>query len=260
MAKLTMKIVYSDGLEERYNTNPVETPDRVKLPAQELKRCGYEFVDPTPASLEDILKAHSKEYVEQVRNKGMFGPASLAAGGAALAAELALEGTPSFGLIRPPGHHASSTHAWGMCFFNNMAIAMKRIEGRVKRALIIDIDLHFGDGTVSILRWDDWVRIVNIGAIDMGFEYLGLDRGGYVDQVEASIQAHDFDIVAISAGFDTYIEDWGGLLSLDDYRKIGRVVKEGAEQKCDGRRFAILEGGYHSDLRYCVRSFVEGFE
>jgi len=260
MPRLTMKIVYSDGLEERYNTNPVETPDRVRHPAQELERCGYEFVEPKPASLEDILKAHSKEYVEQVKKRGMFGPASLAAGGAALAAELALEGKPTFALIRPPGHHASRDHAWGMCFFNNMAIAMKRIEGRVKRALIIDIDLHFGDGTVSILRWDDWARIVNIGAIDMGFEYLGLDRSGYVDQVEASIQAHDFDIVAVSAGFDTYIEDWGGLLSLDDYRKIGQVVKEGAEQKCEGKRFAILEGGYHPDLRYCVRSFVEGFE
>jgi len=256
-----MKIVYSKDLERRYNTNPVETPDRVRLPAQELEDCEFcDFVAPKPASLEDIFRVHSKEHVERLKNKGMFEPASLAAGGACAAAELALAGEPAFALIRPPGHHASSTHAWGMCFLNNMAIAMKRIEGRVGKALIIDIDLHFGDGTVNILRWDDWVKIVNIGAIDMGFEYLKMDRNGFVDQVQAALLMHDFDIVAVSAGFDTYIEDWGGLLTLDDYREIGRIVKEGAEQKCEGRRFAILEGGYHPDLRYCVKNFVEGFE
>jgi acetoin utilization deacetylase AcuC-like enzyme len=253
-----MKIVYTEKFEERYPTNPVENPDRVRLSALELK--DYEFVEPRPASLEDISRIHGEEHIKRVKAKGMFGAASLSAGGACLAAELAQAGEPAFGLIRPPGHHASSTHAWGMCFFNNMAIAIKKIEERAGRVLIIDIDLHFGDGTASIFRWDEQVKIVNIGAIDMGFEYLKLDQSGYLDQVEAALQQQKFDMVAISAGFDTYQKDWGGLLSLDDYREIGRMVKEGAEQKCEGRRFAILEGGYHPDLRYCVRSFVEGFE
>ncbi len=67
-------------------------------------------------------------------------------------------------------------------------------------------------------------------------------------------------MVGVSAGFDTYVEDWGGLLYREDYQKIGRLVKEGAEERCKGRRFAVLEGGYHPDLRYCVKSFVRGFE
>ncbi len=281
-----MKIVYSKRFEERYSTNPVESPDRARLPAQAL--VGREFAEPLPASSDDVSRVHSPEHIERVRQKGMLQPALLAAGGACLAAELALAGEPAFALIRPPGHHASATHAWGMCYFNNMAVAVRKIEGRIGggpegrmdgriegemegqiegvaagrkgKVLIIDIDLHFGDGTVSIFRWDDMVKIVNIGAIDAGFDYLKLDRTGYLDQVERAVAITDFDLVAVSAGFDTYIEDWGGLLTLSDYREIGRIVREGAEEKCEGRRFAILEGGYHSDIGLCVKSFVEGFE
>jgi acetoin utilization deacetylase AcuC-like enzyme len=253
-----MRIVYSKKFEERYHTNPVENPDRARLPALELE--GREFVEPLPATLEDVSKVHSIEHIDMVRRRGMLDPALLAAGGACLAAELALVGEPAFALIRPPGHHASRDHAWGMCYLNNMAVAIKRIEDQVEKVLIIDIDLHFGDGTVSIFRWDERVKIVNVGAIDMGFDYLKLDRIGYIDQVERALAVHDFDIVAVSAGFDTYVEDWGGLLAIGDYREIGRIIREGAEKKGRGRRFAILEGGYHPDLRLCVKSFVEGFE
>ncbi len=253
-----MKIVYTKKLEERYNTNPVEIADRVRLPARELR--GYEFVEPGQANIEDISRVHEREHIERVKAKGLFGPASLSAGGAVLAAELALEGEPAFALIRPPGHHASRDHSWGMCFFNNMAIAVGRISDRVKKVLIIDIDLHFGDGTVNIFRWNEDVNIVNIGAIDMGFEYLKLDGERYLAGVAAALDRFQYDVVGVSAGFDTYVEDWGGLLYREDYQKIGRLVKEGAEERCEGRRFAVLEGGYHPDLRYCVKSFVRGFE
>ncbi len=253
-----MRIVYSKKFEERYNTNPVENPDRARVPALKLE--GRNFVEPAPATLQDVSKVHSYEHIERVKRKGMLDPALLAAGGASLAAELALAGEPAFALIRPPGHHASGDHAWGMCYFNNMAVAIKKIEDEVEKVLIIDIDLHFGDGTVSIFRWDERVKIVNVGAIEMGFDYLTLDRSGYIDQVERALEVHDFDLVAVSAGFDTYVEDWGGLLAIEDFCEIGRIIREGAEKKGGGRRFAVLEGGYHPDLGLCVKSFVEGFE
>ncbi|MHC1630720.1 MAG: histone deacetylase family protein [Methanotrichaceae archaeon] len=253
-----MKIVYSKKFETRYPTNPVENPDRVKLSALELK--GYKFVEPQPASLEDISRVHGRDHIRRVKSQGIFEAASLAAGGACLAADLAMEGEPSFALIRPPGHHASYNRSWGLCFFNNMAIAMRRIKDQVGKILIIDIDLHFGDGTVGIFRGDNDVKIVNIGAIDIGFEYLKLDRSWYLDQVAKAFQQHEFEIVGISAGFDTYVEDWGGLLTTEDYCEIGKIIREGADQFCEGRRFALLEGGYHPDLRYNVKSFVQGFE
>lgn len=254
-----MKIVYSKCFEAKYPTNPVENPDRVRLSAQELLEASYEFVGPSPAALEDIRRVHGLQHIEIVRTRGLYDAAALAAGGAICATELALKGEPAFALIRPPGHHASANRAWGMCFFNNMAIAVQKIRPKAKRVLIIDIDLHFGDGTVSIFRGDENVRIVNPGAVDLNFDYLRLDIGGYLRQVEEAFIGFEYDIVGVSAGFDTYIEDWGGLLRIEDYQEIGSIIREGSES-CGGGRFAVLEGGYHPDLRHCIKSFVKGFE
>ena len=252
-----VKIIYSKRFEERYPTDPVESPDRVSLSAWELQ--GHDFIEPRTASLQDIERVHGREHIERVRELGLFEAAAHAAGGAIVAAELALRGEPAFALVRPPGHHAAANRAWGMCYFNNMAIAVQRIRPRAKKALIIDIDLHYGDGTVSILRGDSNVKIVNPWSVDENFEYLNMDESRYLRQVEDAFLNFDYDIVGVSAGFDTYLEDWGKLLKIEDYQKIGRAVREGAEM-CDGRRFAVLEGGYHPDLRYCIKSFIEGFE
>ncbi len=253
-----MKIIYTPKYEAHYSTNPVENPDRVRLPAQELREAGYEFVEPSPASPEDIRRVHGLQHIEIVQARGLYDAAAIAAGGAICAAELALQGEPTFALIRPPGHHASANRAWGMCFFNNMAIAVQRIRPKAKRVLIIDIDLHFGDGTVSIFRGDENVKIVNPWSVDANFEYLNMDASSYLKQVEGAFQGFDFDIVGVSAGFDTYVEDWGGLLRTEDYHEIGRIIHRGSK-RCGGKRFAVLEGGYHPDLRRNVVSFVEGF-
>jgi acetoin utilization deacetylase AcuC-like enzyme len=254
-----VKIVYCRDFEDRYPANPVENPDRVRLPAMELQEAGYDFIESIPATLEDISKAHSREHIDRVKSSGHYAAASLAAGGAIAAAGLAAQGEPAFALVRPPGHHASYNRAWGMCYFNNMAIAIKRIKPRAKRALIMDIDLHFGDGTVSIFRGDENVLIVNPGAVDIDYSYLGMDCRGYLGQIEKALQEFDFDIIGVSAGFDTYEDDWGGLLRVEDYGEIGKMIRKGSES-CGGRRFAILEGGYHPDLRLCVKSFVDGFK
>jgi len=254
-----MNIIYHERYEEKYCTNPVENPDRVKLAAQELQKAGNEFISPSIASKEDISRVHGREHIERTKARGIYDAAAFSAGGAICAAKLAMQGEPAFALIRPPGHHASANRAWGMCYFNNMAIAIKNIRPKAKKALIIDIDLHFGDGTVSIFRGDANVKIVNPWSVDENFEYLNMDESRYLSQVERAFYNFDYDIVGVSAGFDTYLDDWGRLLKKEDYRKIGKVIREGAE-RCDGRRFAVLEGGYHPDLRYCIKSFLEGFE
>jgi acetoin utilization deacetylase AcuC-like enzyme len=254
-----VKIVYSRKYEQRYPANPVENPDRVRLPAVELGEAGYMIMEPNPSSLDQIGKVHGREHIDRVRQSGHFEAASLAAGGAVCAADLAMQGEPAFALVRPPGHHAAANRAWGMCYFNNMAIAIKNIRPRAKKALIIDIDLHYGDGTVSIFRGDCNVKIVNPWSVDENFEYLNMDESRYLSQVEGAFLGFDYDIVGVSAGFDTYLEDWGKLLKKEDFCKIGKVIKEGAKM-CDGHRFAVLEGGYHPDLKWCIKSFIEGFE
>jgi hypothetical protein len=92
------------------------------------------------------------DHIEYVRQEGLYDIAALAAGGAIQAARLGLE-TPTFGAIRPPGHHASRDSCWGFCYFNNMAVALLTLkdEGLIETATILDFDLHYGDGNVNIL-------------------------------------------------------------------------------------------------------------
>jgi acetoin utilization deacetylase AcuC-like enzyme len=177
----------------------------------------------------------------------------LAAGGAILAAEMAFEGQPAFGLIRPPGHHASPHSCWGFCYFNNIAIAIKKLisEEKTKSALILDFDLHYGDGTSNTFSGSKSVSY---------FHPEGVRREGFLEEVKRCLQTErPYDIIAISAGFDRHEEDWGGLLKTEDYFTIGKWAKEASLERCQGRRFGVLEGGYnHSVLGKNVRSFLQG--
>ncbi|RLB16716.1 MAG: histone deacetylase family protein, partial [Deltaproteobacteria bacterium] len=169
---------------------------------------------------------------------------------AVMAAEMGLK-EPCFGLIRPPGHHASSDSAWGFCYFNNMAIAIEHLkkQARIKTAYVLDIDLHFGDGTVNILGDKGYVIIHNVSASN---------RDAYIEEVRKEMEGCDADIIGISAGFDNHEHDWGGTLKTSDYREIGRMVRAAAT-RCNGGCFAILEGGYnHQVLGHNVLALIEG--
>ncbi len=83
---------------------------------------------------------------------------------------------------------------------------------------------------MSIFRDDSNVKIVNTWSVDENFEYLNMDEGRDLKQVEGAFQGFDYDIVGVSAGFDTYREGWGKLLKMEDYRKIGKAIRKG--QRC----------------------------
>lgn len=119
-------------------------------------------------------------------------------------------------------------------------------------AFILDFDLHRGDGTESAFARDPRVTYSHPEAPD---------RAAFVRDVATDLEAAEaFDILAVSAGFDRFSEDWGGMLGLDDYREIGGLVRAAAERACGGRRFAVLEGGYeHARLGDCLAAFLEGF-
>jgi len=181
--------------------------------------------------------------------------ALLAVGGAIKASEFAIEGEPAFALIRPPGHHAGRSSSWGFCYFNNIAISIEklRMRGRIKKAVIVDIDLHYGDGTANIFSAIPEVVYLHING-RWREDFLRLLRQR-LDTVERC------DIFAVSAGFDTHEEDWGRILATEDYKTIGEIIKEYAEKLAGGRRYAVLEGGYNiSTLGRNVKSFLEGFK
>jgi acetoin utilization deacetylase AcuC-like enzyme len=251
-----MKVVYHPKFTEVYTSDPAAAQGRIECIHEELKN-QYEFVEPQPASDEDILLAHTRPHVERLRIlPQVYAMALLAAGGAVKTIEIAMKGEPAFGLIRPPGHHASRGSSWGFCYFNNVALAIEhlRFDSTIKKAMIIDIDLHYGDGTAGIFSGTSNVTY---------FHPEGGKREAYVEEVKRFLDiAHEpFDVVAVSAGFDRHEQDWGGMLKTEDYQTIGRVIRKFAESQSNGRRFAVLEGGYnHSVLGKNVLSFLKGME
>lgn len=253
---LVLKVVYHKMYNIVYASDPAAKAGRIESIYNVISP-HFEFMEPKPATDEDILRAHSERHVDSIKSdKRLYEVAALAAGGAIAAAELAYDGEPAFGLIRPPGHHASSDSCWGFCFFNNMAIAILKLrnEGKADKVFILDIDLHFGDGTVNILGDLKGISIMNPN-------HGG--REAYLEQVLEQLKveaARGCDIVAVSAGFDEYELDWGGRLKTEDYKEIASMVKEFSIKNCAGRRFAILEGGYyHPDLGKNVKAFLDGF-
>jgi acetoin utilization deacetylase AcuC-like enzyme len=144
-----MIVVFHPRYTVVYASDPAAAPGRIEAILREVEGL-YVLTKPKQACEEDLRRVHTQRHIDSIkRNPLLYEIASLSVGGAVMAAELAMEGEPSFGLIRPPGHHASQDSCWGFCYFNNIAIAIRKLidDGRVREALIVDFDLHFGDGT-----------------------------------------------------------------------------------------------------------------
>lgn len=248
-------VVYDSSYLTNYSTASVEKPDRVRQIMKDLGTT-YTIKKPEPCTDDDILLCHSEGLLHiEKHDAERFAVAKLSAGGAIKAAQLAVEGTPSFAVIRPPGHHANPDHNWGFCFFNNIGIAVKRLlaDGKVQRAVILDIDLHYGDGTEAIFTSNANVPVLNIQSSH---------PDDFINDTKTALeQCGNSDIVAVSAGFDQYIKDWGANLSTQDYHALGQISGSYARHYCRGNIFAVLEGGYYiPDLGKNVIAFIEGMK
>ena len=237
-----MKVFFHNDFYQVYTSDPAAGEGRMEAVVNTLSS-SVEWMDISPASREDIALVHSNQHIEDVRADGLYHISSLAAGGAIRAAET--------GLIRPPGHHASENSSWGFCYFNNMAIALEvlKLNNKIETAFVLDFDLHYGDGNVNILGRKNWVAIYNPE---------DHNRNDYLKGVESALSGLNVDIIGISAGFDNHAEDWGGLLSTEDYSSMGNMVRSAADN-CGAGCFAILEGGYNHDvLGLNVKALIDG--
>jgi acetoin utilization deacetylase AcuC-like enzyme len=253
-----------------------------------------------PITMDRLERCHSRSYVEHVQRLAERGgghldmdtyvrPASydaalMAAGGMVEATRAVLDGQVSnaFALVRPPGHHALRNRGMGFCLFNNVAIAARYAltERGLDRLLIVDFDVHHGNGTQAEFEadpavmyisthqyphypgtgyWDETGRgdgqgsIVNVplaGNVgDKGFARI-LDE--IVRPVAWRFQPQ---LILVSAGYDAHWDDplASMLLSVGGYTGIARALRELAGELCDGRLVFTLEGGYHLEaLAYSV--------
>jgi acetoin utilization deacetylase AcuC-like enzyme len=233
-----MKVVFHEDFYQVYTSDPAASPGRMESIIGTIEPY-VEFVSAEPALRQQVAAVHADTHIQTVENQGLYEIATLAAGGAIQAAQIGLS-EPCFGLIRPPGHHASAASFWGFCYFNNIAVALEtlRRQKKIESACVLDIDLHFGDGTENILGHRNWVTVVNVE---------GHNRRRYLQEVEETMKNVRADLIGISAGFDNHAADWGGLLNTEDYEEIGYWVRLASDRN-EGGCFGILEGGYNHDV------------
>lgn len=233
---------------------------------------------------------HSKEYIDMIKlaclegkhlaevrlSEVSYRAACVAVGLSVLASQKG-----AFAIVRPPGHHASRDKTHGLCLFNNIAIASQKLVNEGKKVFVLDIDGHHGDGTQNIFYDSDKVLYASIHQ-DNAFPYTGsvLETGvgaglGYnlnmvlypgngdsvfLEKLNKLISAAiDFkpDVIGVSVGFDGFIHD-----DILDLNYSDRLFYEAAFQLKKAFRntpvFAVLEGGYHHEIRRLAGSFVEG--
>ncbi len=280
-----MLLIFSDKCLQYNWPGHIERPERIEIALQFLK-ARYDFLEPKPLLEQDLLTTHSKEYVKLIKNvkagsyldgdtpapENIYEHALLSAGAALLASQ-----NNGFSLMRPPGHHAGingramGVSTLGFCYFNNIAIAVKKLD---KPTLILDIDGHHGNGTQEIFQGVPKVTFISLHRYPTypgtGFKSqdnclnfpLSHSTGDslYLKTFEFALNQVELDsikIIAISAGFDAHEGDLASLsLTPNCYREIGRIV--GALNK---PVFGVLEGGYiGQNVGKDIHELISGIE
>jgi len=279
-----MKIIFSPKCVEYKQEWHPEAPQRV-LATQGFLRGKYDFIEPKPCRVKDLLLTHELELIENVRSGNffdfdtpnlvdMFDYARLSAGAAVDAMRFALIGEKAFSLMRPPGHHAGKNFLGGFCYFNNVAVAVKLALKSVKKVAIIDIDGHFGNGTQDIFLDNEKVLFISLHQSPAFpgtglksekncINYLlapGTGEKEYLEKLNdaiAHIRKFSPELIAVSAGFDTYKKDplLNLQLEIESYKKIGNMISS-----LNVNVFAVLEGGYSDDLPKCIANFLAGLD
>jgi acetoin utilization deacetylase AcuC-like enzyme len=274
-----------------------EQPARYDAVVGALKKAGIDEkllkLDSRAATDDEILGCHTAEYLATAKKDIAGGrkqlstgdtsisaksldTALLAAGGVLQAVDAVVAGKVSnaFCVVRPPGHHATPSRGMGFCVFNNIAVAARYAQKKHKlgKVLIVDWDVHHGNGTQDVFYEDDSVFFFSthqspwypgtgkpeetgagkgLGAtLNCPFP-AGAGRaeivGAFKDKLLPAAQKFKPDLVLISAGFDSRVEDPLGRFTLtdDDFAELTKLMLAIAKDHAGGRLVSVLEGGYN---------------
>ena len=257
--------VHQAPLAEREHLERVHEPQLVDLVFTSAPSRGYAYLDPDTSMNPKSLSA-----------------ALHAAGAVVKATDLVMSGQAqnAFCAVRPPGHHATRARAMGFCIFNNVAIgAAHALEAHgLERVAILDFDVHHGNGTEDAFHEDPRVMMCSTFQHPY-YPYSGADSGndhiinvplaattggrGFRAAVERfwlpALEAHQPQLVFVSAGFDAHRDDPLAYLEFDDedFRWVTEKLVEVARRHAGGRVVSTLEGGYNVDaLGRCVVEHV----
>lgn len=285
-----MKIITDERCTSYASEGHPERPSRISASVERLKsqtELPHAWAAPGNVTDAQLLRTHSPEHLARLRIPHDFDAdtpyhdniASLARAsvGAALEAlKIARAGENVFSLMRPPGHHATPSHAMGFCYLNNIAIAV--LEARAtgaQRVAVFDFDVHHGNGTEAILLDRPGCAFFSIhqfpcypgtGAANAGgncFNYPvapGEPRETWratLARALGDLKKFQPDLVAVSAGFDAYARDplADGALEEEDFHWLGRELRA-----LKVPFFSLLEGGYSTDLPELIFAYLKGAE
>ncbi len=286
--------------EHDYPGHP-EHAGRIRTVWKQLQATGLdsqmESVIPQPVSTDLIKTVHTEEYLnilQWISTSGQnnvrldadtyalptsYEVARLSAGGVISVVDAVLSGQASNGLaaVRPPGHHAMPDHGMGFCLLGNIALGARHAQNNygLKKVLIVDFDVHHGNGTQAMFYNDNSVFFISShqypfypgsGAFDETGKGIGSGytlniplAPGHGDESLAAIyesvvwpatERFQPDLIMVSAGFDAHWDDPLAALnlSLTGYDHITRELIRMAQKLCDGKIIFVMEGGYNLNV------------